>query len=203
MARIDFKKELRHLYNPSPNEVAIVDVPKMNFLMIDGEGDPNTAREYREAVEALFAVSYALKFMMKRELGFDYGVLPLESLWWTNGRLQFNMKDKDKWKWTSMIMQPEQATKDFVSKALEQVEMKKNPPALPKMRFESFLEGMSAQIMYIGPYSAEGSTIAKIHEFIKKNGYELRGRHHEIYLGDPRRSSPEKLRTILRQPIKR
>jgi hypothetical protein len=202
MAKIDFKKELKHLYNPSVKKVEIVDVPKMNFLMIDGFGDPNTAQEYKDAVEALFAVSYALKFMVKKEKGVDYGVLPLEGLWWTDDMAQFSMENKDVWKWTSMIMQPEYVTENLVSKALEQVEKKKNPPALPKIRFESFHEGLSAQTMHIGPYSAEGTTIERLHNFIKENGYELRGKHHEIYLSDPRRSAPERMKTVIRQPMK-
>ena len=202
MTKIDFKKELKHLYNPSAKKVEIVDVPMLNFLMIDGSGDPNTAQEYKDAVEALFAVSYALKFMVKKEKGVDYGVLPLEGLWWTDDMAQFSMENKDAWKWSSMIMQPEYVTEALVSKALEQVEKKKNSPALPKIRFESFQEGLSAQIMHIGPYSAEGPTIESLHNFIKENGYELRERHHEIYLSDPRRSAPERMKTVIRQPIK-
>ncbi len=202
MTKIDFKKELKHLYNPSTKKIEIVDVPIMNFLMVNGSGDPNTAQEYKDAVEALFAVSYALKFMVKREKGVDYGVLPLEGLWWTDDMTQFSTENKDIWKWTSMIMQPEYVTEDLVSKALEQVEKKKNPPALSKIRFESFHEGLSAQIMHIGPYSAEAPTIEKLHNFIRENGYELRGKHHEVYLSDPRRSTPEKLKTIIRQPMK-
>ena len=202
MTKIDFKKELRHLYNPSAKKVEIVDVPMMKFLMIDGSGDPNTAQEYKDAVEALFAVSYALKFMVKKEKRVDYGVLPLEGLWWTDDMAQFSMENKDAWKWTSMIMQPEYVTEDFVSKALEQVKKKKNPPALPKIRFKRFHEGLSAQIMHIGSYSAEGPTIDRLHSFIKENGYELKGKHHEIYLSDPRRSSPERMKTVIRQPMK-
>lgn len=202
MTKIDFKKELKHLYNPSEKKVEIVDAPMMNFLMIDGSGDPNTAQEYKDAVEALFAVSYALKFMVKKERGVDYGVLPLEGLWWTEDMTQFSVENKDVWKWTSMIMQPEYVTEDLVSKALEQVEKKKNPPALPKIRFESFHEGLSAQIMHIGPYSAEGPTIERLHNFIKENGYKLKGKHHEIYLSDPRRSAPERMKTVIRQPMR-
>ena len=202
MTKIDFKKELKHLYNPFANKVAIVDVPKMNFLMIDGAGDPNTAKEYKDAVEALFAVSYALKFMIKKGRAIDYGVMPLEGLWWTDGMTQFSMENKDIWRWTSMIMQPEYVTEDLVSEALAQVEEKKNPPALSKIRFESFREGLSAQIMHIGPYSAEGPTIEKLHSFIKGTGHELSGKHHEIYLSDPRRSAPERMKTVIRQPIK-
>lgn len=200
--KIDFKKELKHLYNPSAKKIETVDVPMMNFLMIDGSGDPNTAQEYKDAVEALFAVSYALKFSVKKEKGVDYGVLQLEGLWWTDDMTQFSMENKEAWKWTSMIMQPEYVTEDLVSKALEQVEKKKNPPALPKIRFENFHEGLSAQTMHIGPYSAEAPTIERLHNFIKENGYELKGKHHEIYLSDPRRSAPEKMKTVIRQPMR-
>ncbi len=202
MMKIDFKKELKHLYNPSAKKVETVDVPMMNFLMIDGSGDPNTAQEYKDSVEALFAVSYALKFMVKKEKGVDYGVLPLEGLWWTDDITQFSTENKDAWKWTSIIMQPEYVTEDLVRKALEEVEKKKDPLALPKIRFESFHEGLSAQTMHIGPYSAEGPTIEKLHNFIKENGYELKGKHHEIYLSDPRRSAPEKMKTAIRQPMR-
>ena len=170
MAKIDFKKELKHLYSPSAKKVEIIDVPVMKFLMIDGSGDPNTAQEYKDAVEALFGVSYALKFMVKKAKGVDYGVLPLEGLWWTDDMAQFSMENKDAWKWTSMIMQPEYVREDLVSKALEQVKKKKNPPALPKLRFQSFHEGLSAQTMHIGPYSAEGPTIERLHNFIKEKG---------------------------------
>ncbi|UCF58539.1 MAG: GyrI-like domain-containing protein [Candidatus Bathyarchaeota archaeon] len=202
MTKIDFKKELKHLYNPSAKKVEIVDIPMLNFLMIDGSGDPNTAQEYKDAVEGLFAVSYALKFMVKKEKGVDYGVLPLEGLWWTDNMTQFSLENKDAWKWTSMIMQPEYVTEALVNKALEQVEKKKNPPALPKIRFKSFQEGLSAQIMHIGPYSAEGPTIEGLHNYIKEHGYGLRGKHHEIYLSDPRRSAPERMKTVIRQPMK-
>jgi len=203
MAKIDLKKELKHLYKPSAKEVVVVDVPKMNFLMIDGSGDPNTAQEYQDAIEALYAVSYALKFMVKRgETAIDYAVMPLEGLWWTDDMSQFSTENKDIWKWTAMIMQPEYVTKDLVDEALPQVKKKKNPPALSKIRFESFHEGLAAQIMHIGPYAAEAPTIEKMHDFAKENGYELRGKHHEIYLSDPRRTAPEKMKTVIRQPVR-
>lgn len=202
MEKIDFKKELKHLYQPSAKEVVKIQVPEMNFLMIDGRGDPNTSQEYKEAVEALYAVSYALKFMIKKgEKAVDYGVLPLEGLWWVDDMSQFSVDKKNEWKWTSMIMQPEYVTKDKVQAALSEIEKKKNPPGLSKIRFETYKEGLSAQIMHIGPFSEEGPTIEKIHSFIKENGYSLRGKHHEIYLSDPRRSKPEKMRTVIRQPM--
>jgi len=201
MEKIDFKKELKHLYSPSAKEAVTVKVPKMNFLMVDGQGDPNTAQEYKDAIEALYAVSYALKFMTKKGKEVDYVVMPLEGLWWTEDMTEFTMENKDAWKWTSMIMQPHYVTEELVQKALEQVEEKKNLPALSKMRFESLQEGLSAQIMHIGPYSVEAPTIERLHNFIREKGYELRGKHHEIYLSDPRRSKPESLKTIIRQPI--
>jgi len=202
LTKIDLKKELKHLYNPSAKEVTIVEVPKMNFLMIDGSGDPNTSQEYKDAVEALFSLSYALKFMTKKTEAVDYAVMPLEGLWWVDDMSKFSVKNKDAWKWTSMIMQPEQITKDSVAKAHEETNKKKALPALSKIRFESFHEGKSAQILYIGSFLDEGPTIQKIHETIRKNEGTLEGKHHEIYLSDPRKVAPQKMKTILRQPMK-
>lgn len=200
MEKIDLKKELKHLYNPS-KEIALVDVPEMNFLMIDGTGDPNTSQDYKDAIESLYAVSYTLKFMVKKEKAVDYVVMPLEGLWWTEPMSQFTMENKDMWQWTAMIMQPEYVTEELFNRAVEQVQIKKNLPSLSKIKFKSLYEGLSTQLMYIGPYSAEGPTIEKLHNFIEENGYELRGKHHEIYLSDPRRSAPEKLKTVIRQPV--
>jgi hypothetical protein len=200
--KIDYKQELKEFYSPSPKQVAIVNVPPMSFLVVNGSGDPNKAQEYKEAIEALYAVSYALKFMVKKEKAVDYGVMPLEGLWWADDMTKFSTGNKDAWKWTSMIMQPSYITEELVDKAVDQVKKKKNPSALSKMRFESFEEGLSAQVMHIGPYAAEAPTIKRLHDFIVGNGYELRGKHHEIYLSDPRKSSPEKMKTIIRQPMK-
>jgi len=202
MKKIDLKKELKHLYNP-PKEIVFVDVPEMNFLMIDGSGDPNTSQEYKDAIEALYAVSYTLKFMVKKENEVDYAVMPIEGLWWTDPISQFTMENKNIWKWTAMIMQPEYVTEELFNRAVEQVKIKKNLSALSKIELKSLHEGLSVQLMYTGSYSAEGPTIEKLHNFIKENGYELRGKHHEIYLSDPRRSAPEKLKTVIRQPVKR
>lgn len=203
MRKIDYKKELEHLYKPSPKQAIIVDVPRMNFLMIDGEGDPNTSQTYQDAIEALFSVSYALKFMIKRsELQIDYGVLPLEGLWWTDDMSKFNAVNKDKWKWTSMVMQPEHVSKDFFETAVAQVKKKKKLIALSDMRFEGYNEGKAAQIMHIGPFSDEGPTIDRLHSFIRDNNYEPKGKHHEIYLSDFRKTAPDKLKTAIRQPIK-
>jgi hypothetical protein len=202
MSKTDLKKELKHLYRPSAKEFIVVDVPPMNFLMIDGHGDPNTAQEYEDAVEALYAVAYALKFVSKREKGKDYVVPPMEGLWWVENMKEFTTQDKSAWDWTMMIMQPEWVTQEMFEEALEQVEEKKNPPALSKLRLEAYAEGLSVQIMHIGPYEAEAPTIASMHAFIDQNGYQPAGKHHEIYLGDPRKVAPEKLKTVLRQPIK-
>ncbi len=201
MKKIDLKKEFKDLYNPSSKMIAAVEVPNMNYLKIDGSGDPNTAQEYKDAVEALFSLSYTLKFMMKKTKAVDYAVMPLEGLWWADDMSKF-AEDKNKWKWTAMIMQPEQVTKESVAKAIEELKKKKKLPALSKIRFENFQEGTVAQIMYFGPYSDEGPTIQKIHEFIEQHKGTLVGKHHEIYLSDPRRVPPEKLKTILRQPLK-
>jgi len=203
MSKIDFKKELKHLYRPSAKKFVVVDVPPMNFLMIDGHGDPNTAQEYADAVEALYAVAYALKFMSKKEKGMDYVVPPIEGLWWVENMEEFTTQDKSAWDWTMMIMQPEWVTQEMFEEALRQVEKKKNPPALSKLRLVAYHEGLSVQIMHIGPYDVEAPTIASMYAFIDRNGYQPAGKHHEIYLGDPRKVAPEKLKTVLRQPIRK
>ena len=202
MGKIDFKKELKYLYRPSAKKVETVAVPRMNFLMVDGEGDPNTSQAYQDAIGVLYPLSYTLKFMIKRgEIGIDYGVLPLEGLWWADDMSSFSVENKDAWKWTLMIMQPELVTKKMVQEAIENVKAKKNPTSLPRVRFEAFKEGKVAQIMHIGPFSEEGPTVEKVHSFIKKDGSQLIGKHHEIYLSDIRRAAPEKWKTIIRQPM--
>ena len=202
MAKIDLKTRYRELYGPSTKECSIIDVPELSFLMIDGAGDPNTADTYREALEALYAMSYTLKFLSKNDLDLDYVVMALEGLWWADDMDSFPSGHKSAWKWTAMIMQPDHITDAHVARAREEVRRKKDPAALDLMRFEPFTEGLSVQIMYLGPYAEEGPTIARLHEFAADSGYELRGKHHEIYLGDPRRTAPERLRTVIRQPVK-
>jgi hypothetical protein len=202
MKKIDYKKELKQLYEPSSRNVAIVDVPQMNFLMIDGEGDPNTAKSFSDAIEALYPLAYTLKFMVKQgPMGIDYGVLPLEALWWSDDLSAFTTGNKDAWKWTVMIMQPEFITPAMVEEATKEVQRKKKPVSLPLVRFEAFNEGKAAQILHIGPFSSEGPTIEKVHAFIEDNGSQRRGKHHEIYLSDIRRAAPEKWKTIVRQPM--
>jgi len=202
MKKIDYKKELKHLYKPPVKNAVMVNVPQMNFLMIDGKGDPNSSQTFQDAVESLYALSYAIKFMVKKgELAIDYGVLPLKGLWWTEDMSKFSVESKGDWKWTLMIMQPEFVRGEMVADATEQVSNKKNPVALSRLRFESFTEGKAAHIMHIGPFSEEGSTIQKVHEFIKDKGGQLRAKHHEIYLSDIRKAAPQKWRTIIRQPM--
>ena len=202
MKKVDYKKELKHLYRSSAGKVEIVEVPRMNFLMIDGKGDPNTSQEFKNAVEALYSLSYTIKFMIKKgEAGIDYGVLPLEGLWWADDMSSFSVDTKENWKWTLMIMQPEFVTREMVEKATEEVRKKKSLIALPLVRFESFAEGRAAQIMHIGPFSEEGPTVEKIHVFIEDSGSQRIGQHHEIYLSDIRRAVPEKWKTIIRQPM--
>ncbi|MCF7929150.1 MAG: GyrI-like domain-containing protein [Spirochaetales bacterium] len=202
MEKIDYKKELKHLYRPSVKKAGIVEVPPMNFLMIDGAGDPNSSQAFQEAVNALFSLSYTVKFMIKQgEQQLDYGVLPLEGLWWTDDMGTFSVKDKSSWKWTLMIMQPEPVNEEIIQKGREKVREKKNPSALPKVRFESFAEGRAAQIMHLGPFSDEGPTVERLHASIDSQGGKLCGRHHEIYLSDIRRAAPKNLKTVIRQPF--
>ena len=202
MEKIDFKKTLKHLYLPSAKKIEIVDVPEMQFLMIDGKGNPNTAQEYMHALEALYGLAFTLKFMLKKHGGTpDYSMPPLEGLWWAEDMSVFVQERKEEWIWTMMIMQPDFVTKEMVEEAAEELQKKKDPAALPKIRLESYHEGVSAQTMHIGPYSAEAPTIRRLHDFIEESGYRRRGKHHEVYLSDPRRAAPEKMKTVIRQPM--
>jgi hypothetical protein len=199
---LDLKRDLRWLYAPSVKEVSELVVPAMDFLMVDGEGDPNTSQGYADAIEALYALAYTLKFSVKRgPLATDYPVMPLEGLWWAEDMSSFTEGDRSAWKWTMMIMQPEIVTAELVEMAATEVARKKNPAALPLVRLERYDEGLSAQLMHIGSYAAEAPNIVRVHEFIAASGHTRRGKHHEIYLSDPRRSAPEKWKTIIRQPM--
>lgn len=201
MSKVDFKRKLRHLYQPRKDTISEVIVPPMNYLMINGRGDPNTNPAYQEAVEALYALSFAIKFMCKPEM--DYVVLPLEGLWWSpEGADPFLQMERDLWHWTMMIMQPDIVTATIVAAARDHVASRKQLPALPAIRFEAYDEGTAVQTLYVGPYSEERATIARIHDYITTNGFEVSGHHHEIYLSDPRRVAPERLKTILRQPVR-
>ncbi len=206
METLDLKKQLKHLYQPSAKQFSMVDVPPLNFLMVDGSGDPNTSAEFAAATEALYGVSYGLKFGVKQgkygDTPYDYPVLALEGLWWVDDMAHFSVEAKGQWYWTLMIMQPDIITAEMVEVARADVAKKKTLAALSKVRFEPYHEGPSAQIMYFGPFKDEGPTIARLHAFIEEGGHQLRGKHHEIYLSDPRRTAPEKLKTVIRQPLK-
>lgn len=203
MEKIDFKKELIHLYHPTAKEFTVIEVPAMQFLMVDGHGDPNVAQEYQDALEALYAVAYKIKFASKQQLARDYTVPPLEGLWWASSMDAFTQaRDKSQWDWTMMIMQPDWVTPEMFQIARTAVSQQKELAALPKLRLETYTEGLSVQILHIGSYDAETPTLHKLHtEFMPAHGYAFNGKHHEIYLSDPRRVAPEKLKTVLRQPV--
>lgn len=201
-AKIDLKKELKAFYNPPRKAPVLVDVPEINFIMVDGEGDPGVAQAYLDAVGALYAVAYAVKFALKaKDSTPDFSVMPLEALWWADDMDDFVSGRRDRWKWTAMIAMPEFVTVADVKEAKIRASKKKDNPSIGNVRFEPFTEGPAAQIMYIGPYSGEGPTIAALDKLIDDNGNQLSGLHHEIYLSDPRRTAPEKLKTVIRQPF--
>jgi len=213
MEKLDLKKQLKHLYASSAKRVQVVDVPAFPFAMADGAieagATPQTSQAFQEAVGALYNLSYTLKFMSKqsKENPVDYTVMPLEGLWWSASG-EFDLNEPSDWRWTLMIMQPGHITPAMFQAALQQAEEKlhkkgETNPALARLRIERFHEGLCIQTMHIGPYAEEPRTIERMRAFAQENGYLYRGRHHEIYLGDPRRARPEKLRTILRHPVER
>ncbi len=202
--KIDFKKEWKHLYRPSAKQPVIVEVPPLNYLMIDGKGNPNTSQAYQDAMQTLFPVSYALKFASKKTLGKDYVVPPLEGLWWgtPQGQTRFSAADKALWSWTSLMMVPDFISAEMVMETIASVKESKQPPAIDKVRFETLQEGLSVQVMHIGPFEDEGPTAENMHAFAAEQGYTLTGKHHEIYLSDFRKVDPTKNKVILRHPIK-
>ncbi len=203
MKKLDLKKDFAALYKATAKP-AVVKVPKLRYLMIDGQGDPNTGKAFADAITTLYGLSYTLKFMVKNgPEAIDYGVMPLEAIWWADDMKDFTQGSKAKWKWTAMIMQPAFITATMVKAAkAELVRKKKDLPSIALLRLEDMTEGACAQILHVGPYAAEGPTITKLHAFIQENGKSLRGKHREIYLNDARRTEPEKLRTIIRQPMR-
>jgi hypothetical protein len=178
----------------------LVQVPALRFLCLDGHGDPNTSPAYAAAVQALYSVSYAAKFAVKKAGGPEFKVSPLEGLWWAEDMSAFPTGDKSEWDWTMMIRQPDAVPADLVARLADEVAANKSMPAAKDVRLIPFEEGAAAQVLHVGPYDTEGPTIARLHEFIQEHGFTLDGHHHEIYLGDPRRAAPERLRTIIRQP---
>jgi hypothetical protein len=202
LAKIDFKKALPDLYTAPRDRFVSVDVPAMQFVMVDGAGDPNTAPAYKQAIEWLYSTSYAMKFAAKAAVKKDYAVPPLEGLWWADDPADFVARRKDRWRWTMMIMAPDFIDRPLFEAAIEKSKKKLGAPP-SSLRLERYDEGRSLQILHIGSYDDEAPTLARLHdEVMPSQGLTFAGRHHEIYLSDARRTEPAKLKTILRQPVR-
>jgi hypothetical protein len=213
MKVLDLKKQFKHLYQPSAKKAEIVQVPRLQFAMIDGAiekgSEPGKSPLFAEATQALYSISYTLKFMLKKRKtnAIDYSVMALEGLWWVEDGM-FDITIKDNWYYTLMILQPDVIAQDIFAEGLEQVRKKKgDSEMLSKLRLADFEEGLCVQTMHIGPYATEPSTIERMRVFAQENGYRdcvgLGGKHHEIYLGDPRKADPAKLKTVLRHPVEK
>jgi hypothetical protein len=205
MSPVDLVKLHRALYTPSYKHPAIVDVPELSFLAVEGRGSPES-ETYQEAIQALYGTAYTLKFSVRNtDAERDFKVAPLEGLWWGDVErpsLAELQKDREAWNWRMMIAVPDEVTAAEVAAATEAAARKRRPTAQAEVRFERFEEGLAAQLMHIGPYSEEAPTIERLHAWVEEQGYELHGRHHEIYLGDPRRTAPERLKTVIRHPVR-
>ena len=199
VTKLDLRKALKSLYNPPTGEVELIRVPTLKYIMVDGVGDPG-GEAFQQAMGVIYNVAYTMKFSSKATLRKDYNVMAPEGLWWMKGG-GFDAAKRDEWMWTLMSVQPDFVTSKLFSEAVKGVRQKKDPPGLEKARLESFAEGLCVQILHVGPYSAEPESIAKLEAYAKENGYRMAGKHHEIYLGDPRRAAPSKLRTIIRHPV--
>lgn len=208
MEKLDLRKQYKNLYQPGSKQVEVVEVPPLKFAMIDGQiesaGGPSQSPAFQQAMEAMYGISYTLKFMSKlrKENPIDYTVMALEALWWVEGA-DFDIAQPVGWRYTAIMLQPDHITDEMFQDALAQLRKKRPSPALDLLRFENFHEGLSMQIMHIGPYSAEPATLARMDAFAQENGYIKRCKHHEIYLGDPRKADPAKLKTVLRHPIQK
>jgi hypothetical protein len=211
MEKLDLKKDLKHLYAPSAKKIEVVEVPAMNFIMVDGaiepDQSPGTSPRFQEDMQALYGAAYTLKFAAKlrKQDPVDFPVMALEGLWWVEDG-SFNIAKPGNWKYTVMIMQPDLITPGMLADSLVQLRRKRgDQPSLSRLRLERFTEGLSVQTMHIGPYAAEPETVENMQKFMLQNGYQdqvgLGGKHHEIYLGDPRRADPSKLKTVLRHPV--
>lgn len=203
MTKVDLKKALPD-YRAKQHELTIVDIPPRHYLMVDGHGDPNTSQEFADAISALYPVAYKLKFASKRKLDKDFVVMPLEALWWADDMSSFTAgRDKSKWDFTLMILQPDWITQDMFVAVMQQVAKKDAPTDLGKVRFEELHEGTCVQTLHIGSFDDEAEILATMHDkFIPQHGLSFAGKHHEIYFSDFRKVAPDKLRTILRQPVR-
>lgn len=198
----DVKRELRTCYSPKNTDWQLVDIPELRFLAVDGHGDPNTGVAYRRAVEGLYAVAYTVKFASKGDLDKDFVVGPLEGLWWADDMDDFLARRKDTWRWRLLINVPDWITGEMIENAKRTAEAKKKAPVIADIRTETLHEGTSAQVLHVGSYDDETPILTRLHhEYLPANNLRETGLHHEIYLSDPRRTDPAKLRTILRQPV--
>ncbi len=201
--KVDFKREMKPFFHAPVGQFVEVDLPCMRFVMVDGAGDPNTAEAYQVALHWLYPISFGMKFLSKVEAGRDYVVPPLEGLWWAEDPQDFVRRNKAAWHWTMMIMVPEFVSAQMFDQAREKAADKLGLPPPPTLRLEEMREGRCLQTLHIGSYDAEGPTLARLHdEIMPELGLTFNGPHHEIYLGDPRRVAPERLKTLLRQPVR-
>ena len=199
--KIDIKKQHKHLFAPK-REPHLVEVPKFRYRMIDGEGSPQ-GTAFQDAIGALYSTAYATKFRLKAAGRADFVVPPLEALWWADDESAFEENRRDKWQWTLMLIQPDHVSEEDSADALEVLDKKgKITAAHRSMRTEQLEEGRVVQCLYIGPYDSMGGAISTMHAFAESNGLELAGKHHDVYLSDPRRTGPEKLKTVLRRPVR-
>ncbi|WP_367038558.1 GyrI-like domain-containing protein [Streptomyces sp. Je 1-332] len=202
-AKYDVKRELKTCYAPKNTDWEIVEIPELRYVAIDGHGDPNSSAAYRHAVEALYAVAYTVKFASKGDLGRDYVVGPLEGLWWAENMDDFLARLKDNWQWRLLIHAPAWVTDEMIDDARHTALSKKGFPAIAHVHSETLREGTSAQVLHIGSYDDETPILTELHqEYLPAHDLREAGLHHEIYLSDPRRTDPAKLRTVLRQPVK-
>lgn len=198
---VDLKKEIA-TYRAPHGTFEVVTVAPARFLMVDGHGDPNSSQAYQDALQSLYPLAYGLKFLSKRELARDYTVMPLEGLWWSDDMSTFtHARDKSRWDWTLMNLVPGWLTAEDVEAARSSVARRGGAPLLDAVRLEPFDEGQVVQTLHVGPYDDEGPVLVRMHALIEARGLRMAGTHHEVYLSDPRRTAPAKLRTILRQPV--
>lgn len=203
MEKLDLKKLYKTFYSPSAKEFTILDIPPLNYLMVDGHGNPNTVPAYAQAIQTLYGLTYTIKFHVKKTLEKDFTVMGLEGLWWVPDMNKFSTSRKDDWDWTAIMLMPDFINQEIFTEAKRQLVAKGKGPLAEIARLETYNEGTCVQVMYFGPYADEGPTIAKMHAHAIENGYVLDGKHHEIYMNDARRVAPEKLKTIIRQPIRK
>jgi hypothetical protein len=206
--KIDLRKKYREFYNPPANRVTVVTIPAFQFVMVDGRiepgATPGTSYSFQQAMEALYGVSYSLKFMSKlnQKNPIDYTVMGVEALWWIEDGV-FNFSKPDNWYWTAMILQPDHITDSMFDEAREKMKQKKANSKIDELRLNGYDEGLCVQIMHIGPYATEPITVKKMEDFAIQNGYQMQRKHHEIYIGNPLRTEPSRLKTILRHPIRK